>query len=84
MLRQKAMKQGRNVHSVSHVMHAHNGGGHIVWVTCLLRFCLLTQAYLTTVGRSVTATNNGRLGVMPIPEFVPPHLSFRMNIIIHK
>ena len=40
MFLQKAMKQGRNVHSISHAMHAHKGCGHIVWVTCLLRFCV--------------------------------------------
>ena len=44
MFLQKAMKQGRNVHSISHVIHAHKGCGHIVWVTCLLRFCLPTHA----------------------------------------
>ena len=40
MFLQKAMKQGRNVHSISHVMHAHKGCGHLVWVTWLLRFCV--------------------------------------------
>ena len=45
MFLQKAMKQGRNVHSISHVMHAHKGCVHIVWMTRLLRFCLLTHAY---------------------------------------
>ena len=32
MFLQKAMKQGRNVHRISHVMHAPKGGGHIVAV----------------------------------------------------
>ena len=53
MFLQKAMKQGRNVHGISRVMHAQRfvlitskGCGHIVWVTCLLRFCVHPTALL--------------------------------------
>ena len=33
MFVQKAMKQGRDVHSISHGLFAHKTSGHIVWMS---------------------------------------------------
>ena len=49
MFLQKAMKQGRNDHRISHAMTAHKGDGHIVWLIYILSSFLLTRALLPIV-----------------------------------
>ena len=56
MFLQKAMKQGRNVHSISHVMHDHKGCGHIVWGDMPTPF-LFTNSCITA--HSIAAKLNG-------------------------
>ena len=82
MLLQKAMKQGRNVHSISHVMHAHKGCGHIVWVSCLLHFWLLIRAYLPIVLQQslVELTSRGPTSISQLESELIIRAAFYLNL----
>ena len=71
MFLQKAMKQGRNVHSISHVMHAHKVCGHIVWVTCLLPLLFVLFGYIL-----------GYYSEVAIQSCIEPYTCFKFHCII--